>query len=521
VVSEITPRRFSTDERAYVYSRLGLTLMVALLYVGFVPHASQFQRWEYVGALVLMVVDGIAFAVAVWVFDVAIPTAMLGVLVPDLVVIGLFTYCFHTFGDAFYAVAALIAVMYALVQNRRVAIGVSGAIALAYAVGHLYGEPLTMVEATLLALKAMTIVLISLIVANSVEKQKMREEEAQHRAAENELLSGQMARRVSELQAVSEITEIVHSSLDFDRIGPVVLEILSKAIGIDASCLFVVDKEKSETLFSASIGNISGIPTGMAYGLTTPDSESHFACMPVFDHSNVMVLYCAKTDDIDGLSEEDRLVLGAVASELVVALENSRLYKLTKRLAITDELTSLFNYRHLQQRLEDEVGRAKRYEKQVSLLMIDADDFKGFNDTQGHIAGDVALAEAAVLMRTLVREVDVVARYGGEEFSIVLPETDAAGGYVVAEKVREAIAEHVFADADGERTCRLTVSVGVATFPTHAQDKESLLREADDALYHAKNGGKNRVRTPIRRPAVPPDHTLFDTAPTATDEPGE
>ena len=131
--------------------------------------------------------------------------------------------------------------------------------------------------------------------------------------------------------------------------------------------------------------------------------------------------------------------------------------------------------------------------------MLDADQFKEFNDAQGHVAGDVALAELGPIIKRLVREVDVVARYGGEEFSVVLPETDAAGAYIVAEKIREAIELHKFANADGERTCDLTVSIGLATYPTHGADKDAVLREADDALYHAKRGGKNRVRAPQRR----------------------
>jgi diguanylate cyclase (GGDEF)-like protein len=107
----------------------------------------------------------------------------------------------------------------------------------------------------------------------------------------------------------------------------------------------------------------------------------------------------------------------------------------------------------------------------------------------------------------------VVARYGGEEF-VVLPETDAAGAFVVAEKIREAIELHRFIDSEGNRSCHLTVSIGLATFPTHGHDKDSVLREADDALYHAKNGGKNRVRTPRRHPiAAKPDAGEASLAP--------
>jgi len=169
------------------------------------------------------------------------------------------------------------------------------------------------------------------------------------------------------------------------------------------------------------------------------------------------------------------------------------LYKLTKRMAVTDELTGLHNYRFLQQRINEEVARARRYNSFASLLMIDADDFKAFNDAYGHVAGDRVLAELGEVLSTNVRECDLVARYGGEEFSVLLPETDMMGALAVAEKLRDAVAEHGFQRPYDRR---LSVSIGLASYPTHGIDAESVLRAADDALYGAKNSGKNQVHTP-------------------------
>ncbi len=180
----------------------------------------------------------------------------------------------------------------------------------------------------------------------------------------------------------------------------------------------------------------------------------------------------------------------------MVAADNWRLYELSKRLAVTDELTGLYNYRYLQQALEREIDRTRRYPSSLSFVMFDIDDFKRFNDAHGHVAGDRVLGEVGRLLRGITRDVDTVARYGGEEFSVILPETSAHGAYAVAEKIRRAIERHTFTNAAGETVGGLTVSIGLATFPTHAWDKEALLREADNALYHAKNGGKNRIRTP-------------------------
>jgi diguanylate cyclase (GGDEF)-like protein len=376
-------------------------------------------------------------------------------------------------------------------------------VAFAYVVGHAFAPEATTLGLVLVGLKTISIAAIGIIVCNSVDKQRRRERDVESVAHDYEELNEQLQRRVGELQAVSKITEIIHSSLDFDEVGMEVVTILSDVIGISALAVFVIDKVKSETLFSASVGVERNEDVGGVGPFEMDEVESYFTCLRVFDHGSMMVMICAEAPDIERLTDDDRLVVYAVASELVVAVENSQLYKLTKHLSVTDELTGMYNYRYLQLRLDEEVTRAKRYEKHVSLLMMDADDFKHFNDRYGHIAGDRALSEFAGVLAGVVREVDVVARYGGEEFALVLPETDAAGAFVVAEKIREALAAHLFGDTDGARCCTLTVSIGVATYPTYADDKESLLRRADDALYRAKNGGKNRVRAPKSRPESP------------------
>lgn len=325
-------------------------------------------------------------------------------------------------------------------------------------------------------------------------------------------LNSRLERSVAELRAVTEITELIHSTLDIETVGPTLLNILEKVINIPAASLYVIDKIKQETIFSTTSIGGAALPRSysgleLAGATRTVGGEGALSCIELVDHNQMIVVFCAESGYIDALSADDRIVLGAVASELVVAVENSRLYRLTKRLAITDELTDLFNYRYLQQRLDDELGRAGRYNKRLSLIMLDLDDFKRVNDTQGHLVGDSVLSEIGQLLKSTVREVDVVARYGGEEFTIILPETDASGAFIVAEKIRETISMHRFYDQEGIRTIHLTASIGLASFPVHAQDKESLLRAADDALYHAKTTGKDRVRAPrlrIKRLPVEP-----------------
>jgi len=214
-----------------------------------------------------------------------------------------------------------------------------------------------------------------------------------------------------------------------------------------------------------------------------------------------------------------RLVMG-LADVAAVALVNARLYDHLEVQAITDGLTGLYNHRHFYDRLEAEITRSRRYGLQLSLLMLDLDDFKRFNDEFGHQAGDRVLAEVGRIMREQLRkDVDIPCRYGGEEFAVILPHTPApgaetvgkrltafvtaivgAGGKVDAawlagERVRQTIEGAPFPGHDPGQTTHITVSVGVATFPDQAGDVHSLVGNADKALYVAKHSGKNRVET--------------------------
>jgi len=508
----------SVDERAYLIARVVVLVVLAGIYAVVYRSSDPMPMLPlgqglYLTALTILALGTLGMFAAVFWWGVSVQRAMLVVLLPDLVALGAFVYVgMET--DAFYPICILLPVMYALVVRKRQAWMVGAATAFAYIAAHAVYPHFTSTSYIAFAFKALVIPLVGIMVAGAVTKQHEQAAEVEEALERNAEVTDRLGRRVSELQAVSEITEVIHSSLDFDSVGPVVLDIVAKLIDIESCTLFIIDRKESETIFSASVG-AGGYSTQLNELDAIAEFEApddHFTCTSVFDRGEIMVLFCAPADDIARLSAEDSLIVGAVASELVVAVENSRLYKLTKRLAITDELTGLFNYRHLQHRLDEETGRARRYGKHLSLLMIDVDDFKNFNDTHGHLPGDMALADLAQVMQQAVREVDLVARYGGEEFSVLLPETDAAGAYSAAEKIREAVALHAFADPDGTRCCKLTVSIGLATFPSHADDKEALLREADNALYAAKNGGKNRVRSSqTHLPPAPPIDYLEPT----------
>ncbi len=185
--------------------------------------------------------------------------------------------------------------------------------------------------------------------------------------------------------------------------------------------------------------------------------------------------------------------LQVISNQASLALQNALLHEELERLSVTDRLTELYNHGYFQQRLEEELGRAGRFGHTLSLIMIDIDDFKQFNDAYGHPRGDRVLHTVSDIIRANLREMDVAARYGGEEFVVVLPETGSDGAMAVAERIREDVAAWSFATAEGADPTHKTVSVGVATYPVHATAQGRLVEAADRAMYAAKRDGKNKV----------------------------
>jgi diguanylate cyclase (GGDEF)-like protein len=192
-------------------------------------------------------------------------------------------------------------------------------------------------------------------------------------------------------------------------------------------------------------------------------------------------------------SDDDRAVLRSFAAQSTLALENVELHFQVRRQAVTDELTGLANHGRFQELLSAEIEQVRRYEHPVGLIMLDIDDFKSVNDTYGHQQGDVVLKQVARVLRDNSREPDSPARYGGEEMALILPHTDLGGSYAIAERVRTAIEGLHVPRLDGQGVLRVTASLGVAA--SADGDKDSLISEADAALYSAKRSGKNRTVT--------------------------
>ena len=164
-----------------------------------------------------------------------------------------------------------------------------------------------------------------------------------------------------------------------------------------------------------------------------------------------------------------------------------------RELAVTDGLTSLYNYRYFKEFLAQELRRGERHNTNVSVVMIDIDFFKNYNDSYGHLAGDEVLRILARLMRENIRSIDLAARYGGEEFALVLPETNKSAARIVANKIKKLVEEFEFRNEETQPNGKLTVSMGVATYPGDGKVMEDLINRADQWLYQAKAGGRNRV----------------------------
>jgi diguanylate cyclase (GGDEF)-like protein len=216
-------------------------------------------------------------------------------------------------------------------------------------------------------------------------------------------------------------------------------------------------------------------------------------------------------DPKSGLSPKRETIraLEIFANQAVAAIEIARSYADAREQSVRDGLTGVYNHRHFQESLQKEIGRAERQSRPLTVLMLDIDDFKAVNDRYGHPVGDAILQRIVAEVRSEIRgDMDLLARYGGEEFAVILPETPPGQAAEVAERIRRRIDERLFRPPESDEILRVTVSIGLATFPSDAASKRELIERADAALYRAKRGGKNAVAasSEMRGEAPPVTH---------------
>jgi len=190
-----------------------------------------------------------------------------------------------------------------------------------------------------------------------------------------------------------------------------------------------------------------------------------------------------------GLDPKDKEKFAILAHQFALALRRLKLYKDIETLAITDGLTGVYTRRYFIERFDEEIKRSAIRKSNLSFLMIDADHFKMINDQHGHLAGDQVLKEIANIIHENVREIDIVGRFGGEEFCVVLPDTDLEGSRLVAERIRKSAEKRQIKAYDS--TLRVTLSIGLAIYPSDGKLLEELMDKADWALYRAKSQGRN------------------------------
>ena len=191
--------------------------------------------------------------------------------------------------------------------------------------------------------------------------------------------------------------------------------------------------------------------------------------------------------------EEEREFITKIVEQLAHTLNKVLIYEHTKELSITDDLTGIFNRRYFNQRFESEIQRAKRYDHSLSIQMLDIDNFKIYNDVNGHIMGDEVLKNVSLILEKILRKTDLIARFGGEEFIIMLPEISKDQSRKVANKLRGEIERTAFGNEVMSPNGKITVSVGLSVFPEDSREPRKLIQFADDALYRAKSMGRNCV----------------------------
>lgn len=335
-----------------------------------------------------------------------------------------------------------------------------------------------------------------------------------------------LERRNEELRALVEIGKALTSSLDLQEILNVIMEKVSLLLKPHTWSLLLVDEGSGDLVHEIAVSpaaeRLKGVKLGRGEGIAgwvalhgeprlIPDirADERFSqlpgyqgappfrsvlCVPVKSKNRALgVVELVNTVEERCFDEADLTILSTIADYSAIAIENAQYFKKVAELAITDDLTGLYNSRHLHNLLDYEVARASRYDAALSLVFIDLDYFKNVNDSYGHLVGSRLLTEVGHLILKHIRKVDIAARYGGDEFVIVLPNVPKAGAFKMAVKLRRELNARLFLAEEGHRIS-VTASYGIASFPEDARTKIDLISLADKAMYEVKATTRDGIR---------------------------
>ena len=337
-----------------------------------------------------------------------------------------------------------------------------------------------------------------------------------------ERANGELERRLAEIFFTHEFFKALTSFTSVDDVCSLIVDGCNGILGAEISCVYLFNREDwtlhlcasqgrpedtfcpivpvSETLLGYAFreGTIQEVDVAAASPTAAwvkpgADIRSQ-AVVPLRAGENVFGVMVVASANYRELSTAEMERLAVLGNQSSLSLQNALLHGELERLSVTDRLTELYNHGYFQQRLEEEFNRSARFGHNISLIMLDIDDFKAFNDTFGHPQGDRVLRAVSAIIRDNLRDIDIAARYGGEEFVVLLPETELEGAVAVAERIRSNVEAYRLEKSDRARVLR-TVSIGVASFPEHAGTAPQLLELADQAMYRAKRAGKNRVES--------------------------
>jgi diguanylate cyclase (GGDEF)-like protein len=337
-------------------------------------------------------------------------------------------------------------------------------------------------------------------------------------AISNMMLYQQARVKARALETLSDISKQIGTYLEFDLLLSRMVEIIKTHFGCQQVAVLLWDEEQKKWMVGAPeeesrtlLSELTKVDRDLQQ--TTSQGKPVFSRrleakgkrerpfkgprftvhIPLKIRDRLVGLLIVVSDREEVFGWQDDLFWSSLSEQMAIAIGNAKLYQNARNHSITDGLTGLFNHQYFQQQLRAEESRSQRHGRPFSAIMLDIDHFKHYNDVCGHPTGDRVLKIIAQIIKAEVRDIDILARYGGEEFAIILTETDKKGAWKVAERIRTKIGDHKFPHGQVQPRKKLTVSIGVASYPEDADNGKDLVERADESLYMAKKAGRNQV----------------------------